>query len=130
MAPPFAAFPPPPPPQNGLPGTEFGPGTMFGAGGQVTAEVGAGSNGAPAAPSAANISVSCQEAWSSLAELVPGRVVDSTGLSASGPDTESRSRFPQGKGGGAHLLWTFLLLRRPVTFTSESMYIPDIPQCP
>ncbi|XP_044038290.1 RNA binding protein fox-1 homolog 2-like isoform X1 [Siniperca chuatsi] len=45
VAPPFAAFPPPPP-QNGLPGTEFGPGAMFGAGGQVTAEVGAGANGA------------------------------------------------------------------------------------
>lgn len=46
VAPPFAAFPPPPPPQNGLPGTEFGPGTMFGAGGQGTAEVGGGANGA------------------------------------------------------------------------------------
>ncbi|XP_070779138.1 RNA binding protein fox-1 homolog 2-like [Enoplosus armatus] len=46
VAPPFAAFPPPPPPQNGLPGTEFGPGAMFGAGGQGTAEVGAGANGA------------------------------------------------------------------------------------
>ncbi|XP_076607857.1 RNA binding protein fox-1 homolog 2-like isoform X2 [Chaetodon auriga] len=38
VAPPFSAFPPPPPPQNGLPGTEFGPGAMFGAGGQGTAE--------------------------------------------------------------------------------------------
>ncbi|XP_045928549.1 RNA binding protein fox-1 homolog 2-like isoform X1 [Micropterus dolomieu] len=46
VAPPFAAFPPPPPPQNGLPGTEFGPGAMFGAGGQGTAEVGPGANGA------------------------------------------------------------------------------------
>ncbi|XP_040917745.1 RNA binding protein fox-1 homolog 2-like isoform X4 [Toxotes jaculatrix] len=46
VAPPFTAFPPPPPPQNGLPGTEFGPGAMFGAGGQGTAEVGAGGNGA------------------------------------------------------------------------------------
>ncbi|XP_037647369.1 RNA binding protein fox-1 homolog 2-like isoform X3 [Sebastes umbrosus] len=46
VAPPFSAFPPPPPPQNGLPGTEFGPGAMFGAGGQVTAEVGVGANGA------------------------------------------------------------------------------------
>lgn len=46
VAPPFAAFPPPPPPQNGLPGTEFVPGAMFGAGGQGTAEVGAGANGA------------------------------------------------------------------------------------
>ncbi|XP_069005561.1 RNA binding protein fox-1 homolog 2-like isoform X2 [Embiotoca jacksoni] len=48
VAPPFAAFPPPPPPQNGLPGTEFGPGAMFVAGGQGTAEVGAGANGAAA----------------------------------------------------------------------------------
>ncbi|XP_041856084.1 RNA binding protein fox-1 homolog 2-like isoform X4 [Melanotaenia boesemani] len=39
VAPPFTAFPPPPPPQNGLPGTEFGPGAMFGAGGQGTAEI-------------------------------------------------------------------------------------------
>ncbi|XP_034046168.1 RNA binding protein fox-1 homolog 2-like isoform X2 [Thalassophryne amazonica] len=46
VAPPFSAFPPPPPPQNGLPGTEFGPGAMFGAGGQGTAEVGVGTNGA------------------------------------------------------------------------------------
>ncbi|KAM8724637.1 RNA binding protein fox-1 homolog 3-like isoform 3-T3 [Acanthopagrus schlegelii] len=46
VAPPFSAFPPPPPPQNGLPGTEFGPGAMFGAGGQVAAEVGASANGA------------------------------------------------------------------------------------
>ncbi|KAM6913294.1 RNA binding protein fox-1 homolog 2-like isoform 2-T2 [Lycodopsis pacificus] len=44
VAPPFSAFPPPPPPQNGLPGTEFGPGAMFGAGG--AADVGAGANGA------------------------------------------------------------------------------------
>lgn len=49
VAPPFTAFPPPPPPQNGLPGTEFGPGAMFGAGGQGTTEVGAGANGAAAA---------------------------------------------------------------------------------
>ncbi|XP_029292916.1 RNA binding protein fox-1 homolog 2-like [Cottoperca gobio] len=46
VAPPFSAFPPPPPPQNGLPGTEFGPGAMFVAGGPGTAEVGAGANGA------------------------------------------------------------------------------------
>ncbi|XP_073350003.1 RNA binding protein fox-1 homolog 2-like isoform X3 [Pagrus major] len=46
VAPPFSAFPPPPPPQNGLPGTEFGPGAMFVAGGQGAAEVGAGANGA------------------------------------------------------------------------------------
>ncbi|KAM9843005.1 RNA binding protein fox-1 homolog 2-like [Aulostomus maculatus] len=45
VAPPFTAFPPPPPPQNGLPGTEFGPGAMFGAAGQGAAELGAGSNG-------------------------------------------------------------------------------------
>nr|XP_019963570.1 PREDICTED: RNA binding protein fox-1 homolog 2-like [Paralichthys olivaceus] len=49
VAPPFTAFPPPPPPQNGLPGTEFVPGAMFGAGGQGTAEVGAGANGATTA---------------------------------------------------------------------------------
>ncbi|XP_042249780.1 RNA binding protein fox-1 homolog 2-like isoform X1 [Thunnus maccoyii] len=49
VAPPFTAFPPPPPPQNGLPGTEFGPAAMFGAGGQGTAEVGAGANGATTA---------------------------------------------------------------------------------
>ncbi|XP_071368231.1 RNA binding protein fox-1 homolog 2-like isoform X1 [Centroberyx affinis] len=45
VAPPFTAFPPPPPPQNGLSGTEFGPGALFGAGGQGAAEVGAGTNG-------------------------------------------------------------------------------------
>ncbi|XP_061605925.1 RNA binding protein fox-1 homolog 2-like isoform X6 [Phyllopteryx taeniolatus] len=45
VAPPFTTFPPPPPPQNGIAGTEFGPGAMFGAGGQGTAEVGAGANG-------------------------------------------------------------------------------------
>ncbi|XP_077590078.1 RNA binding protein fox-1 homolog 2-like isoform X1 [Stigmatopora nigra] len=44
VAPPFSAFPPPPPPQNGIAGTDFGPGAMFGAGGQGTAEVGAGAN--------------------------------------------------------------------------------------
>ncbi|XP_077357315.1 RNA binding protein fox-1 homolog 3-like isoform X7 [Festucalex cinctus] len=45
VAPAFTAFPPPPPPQNGIAATEFGPGAMFGAGGQGTAEVGAGANG-------------------------------------------------------------------------------------
>ncbi|XP_034449013.1 RNA binding protein fox-1 homolog 2-like isoform X2 [Hippoglossus hippoglossus] len=45
VAPPFAAFPPPPPPQNGLPGTEFVPGAMFGAGGPGTVEVGVGADG-------------------------------------------------------------------------------------
>ncbi|XP_062263761.1 RNA binding protein fox-1 homolog 2-like isoform X1 [Platichthys flesus] len=49
VAPPFAAFPPPPPPQNGLPGTEFVPGAMFGAGGPGTAEVGVGVDGAATA---------------------------------------------------------------------------------
>ncbi|XP_039682202.1 RNA binding protein fox-1 homolog 2-like isoform X2 [Perca fluviatilis] len=46
VAPPFSPFPPPPPPQNGLAGTEFVPGAMFGAGGQGPAELGAGANGA------------------------------------------------------------------------------------
>lgn len=55
VAPPFPAFPPPPPPQNGLPGTEFGPGAMFGAAGQGTAEVGAGANGANNAATNTNI---------------------------------------------------------------------------
>lgn len=58
VAPPFSAFPPPPPPQNGLPGTEFGPGAMFGAGGQGTADVGAGANGAAAATTNNNGNVS------------------------------------------------------------------------
>ncbi|XP_076020619.1 RNA binding protein fox-1 homolog 2-like isoform X2 [Genypterus blacodes] len=49
VAPPFTAFRPPPPPQNGMPGTEFVPGAMFGAGGQGTAEVGPGPNGSPTA---------------------------------------------------------------------------------
>ncbi|XP_060946570.1 RNA binding protein fox-1 homolog 2-like [Limanda limanda] len=49
VAPPFAAFPPPPPPQNGLPGTEFVPGAMFGAGGPGTAEGGVGVDGAATA---------------------------------------------------------------------------------
>ncbi|XP_037331504.2 RNA binding protein fox-1 homolog 2-like isoform X2 [Pungitius pungitius] len=53
VAPPFSAFPPPPPPQNGLPGTEFGPGAMFVGGG--TADVGAGANGAPStSPTSSN----------------------------------------------------------------------------
>lgn len=57
MAPPFSAFPPPPPPQNGLPGTEFVPGAMFGAGGQGTADVGAAANGATASsPTNNNVS--------------------------------------------------------------------------
>lgn len=63
VAPPFSAFPPPPPPQNGLPGTEFGPGAMFAAGGQGTAEVGAGANG-PTATTASNtnsVSAMCSE---------------------------------------------------------------------
>ncbi|KAA8584823.1 hypothetical protein FQN60_003517 [Etheostoma spectabile] len=47
VAPPFSPFPPPPPPQNGLAGTEFVPGAMFGGGGQGPAELGAGANGAP-----------------------------------------------------------------------------------
>ena len=61
VAPPFSAFPPPPPPQNGLPGTEFGPGAMFGAGGQVAAEVGASANGAAttATNSSNNVSGPC-----------------------------------------------------------------------
>ncbi|XP_038129680.1 RNA binding protein fox-1 homolog 2-like isoform X2 [Cyprinodon tularosa] len=54
VAPPFTTFPPPPPPQNGLTGTEFGPGGMFGAAGQATAEVGAGGNGATNAPNSNN----------------------------------------------------------------------------
>ncbi|KAM9745043.1 RNA binding protein fox-1 homolog 2-like isoform 8-T10 [Menidia menidia] len=54
VAPPFSAFPPPPPPQNGLPGTEFGPGAMYGAGGPGTAEVGPGANGAPATANSSN----------------------------------------------------------------------------
>ncbi|XP_054861225.1 RNA binding protein fox-1 homolog 2-like isoform X5 [Amphiprion ocellaris] len=61
VAPPFAAFPPPPPPQNGLPGTEFGPGAMFGAGGQGTAEVGAGANGATTSSTASNNNVKPEE---------------------------------------------------------------------
>lgn len=58
VAPPFTAFPPPPPPQNGLPGTEFGPGAMFGGAGQGTAEVGAGANGANSAATTTNNNVS------------------------------------------------------------------------
>ncbi|KAM3864275.1 RNA binding protein fox-1 homolog 2-like [Diretmus argenteus] len=45
VAPPFTTFPPPPPPQNGLSAAEFGPGALFGAGGQGAAEMGAGANG-------------------------------------------------------------------------------------
>ncbi|XP_055008796.1 RNA binding protein fox-1 homolog 2-like isoform X6 [Boleophthalmus pectinirostris] len=61
VAPPFAAFPPPPPPQNGLPGTEFGPGAMFGAAGQGTAEVGASANGANGAATTTNNNVKTDE---------------------------------------------------------------------
>ncbi|XP_054891477.1 RNA binding protein fox-1 homolog 2 isoform X4 [Poeciliopsis prolifica] len=49
VAPPFTTFPPPPPPQNGLPGTEFGPGAIFAAAGQSAVEVGPGANGATTA---------------------------------------------------------------------------------
>lgn len=56
VAPPFATFPPPPPPQNGLPGAEFGPGAMFGAGGQGAAELGVGANGAATTPNSNNVS--------------------------------------------------------------------------
>lgn len=44
MATPFSAFPPPPPPQNGLAATDFGPGAMFAAGVQGTAEVAVGAS--------------------------------------------------------------------------------------
>ncbi|XP_029914116.1 RNA binding protein fox-1 homolog 2-like isoform X1 [Myripristis murdjan] len=54
VAPPFTAFPPPPPPQNGLSGTEFGPGAIFGAGGQGAAEVGAGTNGSTSTTTTTN----------------------------------------------------------------------------
>lgn len=61
VAPPFTPFPPPPPPQNGLPGTDFGPGAMFGGGAQGAADVGAGANGANASPPSSN-SVKPEEA--------------------------------------------------------------------
>lgn len=71
VAPPFTAFPPPPPPQNGLPGTEFGPGAMFGAGGQGTPDVGAGANGAPTAPTnnSSNVSSTCSREPLFMAEI-------------------------------------------------------------
>lgn len=60
MAPPFSAFPPPPPPQNGIPGTEFGPGAVFAAGSQSTVDVGAGANGATCTTTMSNnVSMTC-----------------------------------------------------------------------
>lgn len=61
MATPYSTFPPPPPPQNGLAGAEFGPGAMFAAGGQGTAEVAVGANvagGSGSSNSNNNINVS------------------------------------------------------------------------
>ncbi|XP_076607858.1 RNA binding protein fox-1 homolog 2-like isoform X3 [Chaetodon auriga] len=77
VAPPFSAFPPPPPPQNGLPGTEFGPGAMFGAGGQGTAEVGVGANGATTATTTTNNS-------GKVEETSPGEVGVQCGTGGSG----------------------------------------------
>lgn len=55
ITPPFSVFPPLPPPQNGMPESEFNPGTMFAAGSQSATDVGAGGNGTtPSATSNSN----------------------------------------------------------------------------
>lgn len=55
ITPPFSVFPPLPPPQNGMPESEFNPGTMFAAGSQSATDVGAGGNGTtPTATSNSN----------------------------------------------------------------------------
>ncbi|KAM3598731.1 uncharacterized protein V6R79_021876 [Siganus canaliculatus] len=84
VAPPFSAFPPPPPPQNGLQGTEFGPGAMFGAGGQGTAEVGAGANGAATAATNSN-NVKGEEVSQGDAGVQCGAVGAGAGGSAGDP---------------------------------------------
>ncbi|XP_030591610.1 RNA binding protein fox-1 homolog 2-like isoform X2 [Archocentrus centrarchus] len=89
VAPPVAAFPPPPPPQNGLPGTEFGPGAMFGAGGQGTPEVGAGANGAPTATNNNSSNVKTEETSQGEAGVQCGTGGTGAGGSA-GDSTEAK----------------------------------------
>ncbi|XP_013125611.1 RNA binding protein fox-1 homolog 2 isoform X4 [Oreochromis niloticus] len=89
VAPPFTAFPPPPPPQNGLPGTEFGPGAMFGAGGQGTAEVGAGANGAPTSTNNNSSNVKTEETSQGEAGVQCGAGGTGAGGSA-GDSTEAK----------------------------------------
>ncbi|XP_063327432.1 RNA binding protein fox-1 homolog 2-like isoform X2 [Pelmatolapia mariae] len=89
VAPPFTAFPPPPPPQNGLPGTEFGPGAMFGAGGQGAAEVGAGANGAPTSTNNNNSNVKTEETSQGEAGVQCGAGGTGAGGSA-GDSTEAK----------------------------------------
>lgn len=45
ITPPFSVYPPLPPSQNGMPESEFNPGTMFAAGSQSAADTGSGGNG-------------------------------------------------------------------------------------
>ncbi|XP_039901946.1 RNA binding protein fox-1 homolog 2-like isoform X5 [Simochromis diagramma] len=89
VAPPFTAFPPPPPPQNGLPGTEFGPGAMFGAGGQGAAEVGAGANGAPTSTNNNSSNVKTEETSQGEAGVQCGAGGTGAGGSA-GDSTEAK----------------------------------------
>ncbi|KAK2833836.1 hypothetical protein Q5P01_017725 [Channa striata] len=93
VAPPFAAFPPPPPPQNGLPGTEFGPGTMFGAGGQGTAEVGAGTNGVASTTAATNNNGKTEETSQGEAGVQCG--TGGTGAGGSAGDSSEAKGTPK-----------------------------------
>ncbi|XP_022052669.1 RNA binding protein fox-1 homolog 2-like isoform X3 [Acanthochromis polyacanthus] len=93
VAPPFAAFPPPPPPQNGLPGTEFGPGAMFGAGGQGSAEVGAGANGATTTSTANNNNVKAEETSQGEAGVQCG--TGGTGAGGSAGDSAEAKGTPK-----------------------------------
>ncbi|XP_056143515.1 RNA binding protein fox-1 homolog 2-like isoform X2 [Lampris incognitus] len=90
VAPPFAAFPPPPPPQNGLPGTEFGPGPLFGTGGQGATEAGAGSNGA-----AATTSNNGKTEEASQAECVSGGTGAGGGGGGSGGESTEAKGTPK-----------------------------------
>ncbi|XP_039973174.1 RNA binding protein fox-1 homolog 2-like isoform X2 [Xiphias gladius] len=93
VAPPFTAFPPPPPPQNGLPGTEFGPGAMFGAGGQGTAEVGAGANGATTTTTTNNNNGKTDETSQGEAGVQCG--TGGTGVGGSAGDSQEAKGTPK-----------------------------------
>ncbi|XP_026180334.1 RNA binding protein fox-1 homolog 2-like isoform X1 [Mastacembelus armatus] len=93
VAPPFTGFPPPPPPQNGLPGTEFGPGAMFGAGGQGAGEVGAGANGAPTTTTATTTNIKAEETSQGEAGVQCG--AGGTGAGGSAGDSAEAKGTPK-----------------------------------
>ncbi|XP_008413712.1 RNA binding protein fox-1 homolog 2-like isoform X3 [Poecilia reticulata] len=90
VAPPFTTFPPPPPPQNGLPGTEFGPGAMFATAGQSAVEVGAGANGATTTANNNNGKTEETSQGEAGAQCSAGGAGGSTGDSAEAKGTPKR----------------------------------------